>query len=138
MLFDLKEDLKDCEVIHWNNGLWDVCNLFDDGELFCSDEEYYDTMLRIARLLKQITPNVIFATTTPVYPDYPYNDNADIARRNKYLASKLEAMGVKINDLYSIVAANFDKNLCEDKLHLSEEGATLCAQKVCDAIKSFS
>ena len=138
MLFDLKENLQDCEIIHWNNGLWDVCNLFDDGELFSSDEEYYENMLRIARILKQITPNVIFATTTPVYPDYPYNDNADIARRNAYLIPKLQEMGILINDLYSVVAADFNKYICEDKLHLSEEGATLCAQKVCDVIKSIS
>ena len=137
ILFDLKDELKTCEIIHWNNGLWDVSDLFGDGKLFSTDEEYYENMLRIATLLKQITPNVVFATTTPVYPDYPYNNNADIARRNAYLVPKLKEMGIKINDLYSVVATDFDKYLCEDKLHLSDEGATLCAQQVCDVIKSF-
>ena len=137
MLFDFKDVLKDCDVIHWNTGLWDVSDLFGDGKLFSTDEEYYENVLRIATLLKQFTPNVIFATTTPVYPDYPYNNNADIARRNEYIVPKLQALGIKINDLHAVVNADLDKYLCEDKIHLSDEGATLCAQMVCDAIKSF-
>ena len=46
MLFDYKDHLKDCEVIHWNNGLWDVSDLFGDGKLFSTDEEYVENMLR--------------------------------------------------------------------------------------------
>lgn len=137
MVFDMKDQLKDCEVIHWNNGLWDVSDLFGDGKLFSTDEEYIENMLRLAKLLKEITPNVIFATTTPVHPDYSYNDNADIQRRNAILVPQLQAMGFKINDLYSVVATDIEKYICEDQLHLSEEGAKVCADAVYKAIKSF-
>ncbi|MBQ8395082.1 MAG: SGNH/GDSL hydrolase family protein [Clostridia bacterium] len=137
MLFDYKEQLKDCEVIHWNNGLWDVSNLYDDGKLFSTDEEYVENMLRVARELKKITPNLIFATTTPVHPEYPYNDNADIARFNSLVVPRLQEMGFKINDLHAVVAADIEKNICEDQIHLSEAGALACAEKVVAAIKSF-
>ena len=31
-LFDWREDIKDADIIHWNNGLWDTSTgLFDDG-----------------------------------------------------------------------------------------------------------
>ena len=64
-LFDLKEDLKGCDVIHFNCGLWDVANIVGDGSLFSTDEEYAQNVLRIATALLKITPKVIFATTTP-------------------------------------------------------------------------
>lgn len=77
MLFDCRDELAGSDVIHWNNGLWDVCNLFGDGT-FSSVDEYCANMERIAAVLLGITPNVIFATTTPVREGYPYKTNADI------------------------------------------------------------
>ncbi len=137
MLFDLKDALKDCDVIHWNNGLWDVCDLFNDGKLFSTDEEYVENMLRIAAQLKKITPNVIFATTTPVRPENPHNSNTDIQRFNALIVPRLQEMGFKINDLYAVVAEDIEKNICDDLIHLSEAGITACSEKVVAAIKAF-
>lgn len=130
MLFDLKEELRECEVIHFNCGLWDVANIVGDGKLFSTDEEYAGNVLRIAKALLKITPKVIFATTTPVHPEYPHNDNADIARFNSLVLPSLQALGVRINDLNALVAADIDGNLCEDRIHLSEKGARICAERV--------
>ena len=79
-LFDFREDMKNTDIIHWNNGLWDTSTgLFDDGgQPFTNENEYVENMLRIARELLKITPNVIFATTTPVHPEYPYNSQDKI------------------------------------------------------------
>ena len=137
MLFDYQDQIKDADIIHWNNGLWDVSDLFNEGRLFTSDDEYIANMLRVARLLKKITPNLIFATTTPVAEDYPYNKNSDIARRNEILVPLLEGMGFKINDLYSVAITDLDKYICEDKIHPSEAAAEIYSQKVYEAIKSF-
>ena len=136
-IFDWGEDLKDCEVIHWNNGLWDVCNLFGDGQLFSTDEEYVENILRVARLLKEITPNVIFATTTPVHPEYLYNKNTDIQRFNALVVPRLREMGVLINDLYSLVAEDIEGNICEDQIHLSEKGIEICSQQVAKMIINY-
>ena len=138
-LFDWREDIKDADIIHWNNGLWDTSTgLFDDGgKPFTSEEEYVENMLRVAKELLKITPNVIFATTTPVNPEYLYNSNEVICRYNGVLVPKLEAMGIRINDLHTIVASNIPEYICDDQLHLSEAGAQVCAEQVTRMIKEF-
>ena len=71
-LWEWQKELADADVIHWNNGLWDVCDLFGDGS-FTPIEQYVEEMVRLAKLLLQRAPAVIFATTTPVRPENPYN-----------------------------------------------------------------
>lgn len=137
-LFDWREDIKDADIIHWNNGLWDISTgLFDDGKPFTEEDEYVENMLRVATELLKITPNVIFATTTPVHPEYPYNSNEVICRYNEVIVPKLRAMGIKINDLHSVVAANIPEYICEDQIHLSEAGAQACAEQVVKMIREF-
>lgn len=137
MLFDCREDIQDADIIHWNNGLWDTSTgLFDDGgKPFTDEEEYVENMLRVATELKKITPNVIFATTTPVHPEYTHNSNAVIEQYNQVLVPKLLEMGIRINDLHCVVAPNIDSYICEDKIHLTDAGATACAERVVAMIK---
>ncbi len=136
-IFDWREQLKGSDVIHWNNGLWDTSvGLFDDGKPFTSETEYVENMLRVAAELKKIAPRVIFATTTPVRPDYEYNDNEIIDRYNAVLVPKLEAMGLEINDLNAFVKPKvFEYIRDDDKLHLSEAGIDACAKQVVSVIK---
>ena len=136
MLFDYKEDLKDCDVIHWNNGLWDSTELFGDGT-FTAIDDYVKTMVRVAKLLLEITPNVVFATTTPTKPTYKYTLNDKIDKFNQAIVPVLKDMGIKINDLNSLLKGHEDIYICEDELHLSEEGTKICADAVCKAIKQF-
>ena len=136
-LFEWREDIKDADIIHWNNGLWDCTEIFDDG-LFTSEEEYIENMLRVATLLKKITPNVIFATTTPVWDEFEWTHNDKIERFNEIIVPKLKEIGVKINDLHSLVVKDVHKYIKEcDMIHLSDEGIQLCAEAVCKAIKEF-
>lgn len=125
-----RSELVNSDVIHFNCGIWDAGDVVGDGELFSSDEEYTETILRIARRLLQFTPKVIFATTTPVHPAYQSVDNRDVDRFNALVVPKLRALGVKINDLHSLVAADVEGNICEDHLHLSPLGAKRCAEQV--------
>ena len=67
MLFEYKDQLEGADVIHWNNGLWDVCDLFGDGA-FTPLEDYIRLLARIAAVLKTYSKKVIFATTTPPSP----------------------------------------------------------------------
>ncbi len=137
-LFEWREDMAGADIIHWNNGLWDTSTgLFDDGgKPFTSENEYVENMLRVAKELKKIAPRVIFATTTPVRPDYEYNNNEVIARYNQVLVPKLKDMSIEINDLHSLVAEDVLSNIREDdKIHLSENGAKLCAAQVAAIIR---
>ncbi|MBQ2769533.1 MAG: SGNH/GDSL hydrolase family protein [Clostridia bacterium] len=136
MLFDFKAQIEGSDVIHWNNGLWDISTrLFEDGKPFTSEEEYVENMLRVAELLKKMGKRVIFATTTPVHNEHPYNDNAVIERYNALIVPKLKELGVEINDLHTTVMQDLYKYIGEDQIHLSEEGMEVCARQVVKAIK---
>ena len=128
-LWDWQDGMRDADIIHWNNGLWDICHLFGDGA-FTPIEEYVSTMLRIARILKERATTVIFATTTPVRPENVHNKSGVIKAYNEALVPKLLEMGVVINDLYTPIANDVYKFICEDTIHLSEDGIALTADMV--------
>ena len=136
MLFDYKDLIKDADVIHWNNGHWDICDLFGEGS-FTPLDQYVEDMLRIAKKLLKITPNVIFATTTTVKPVNPDNSNKTTDLYNQTLVPKLKELGIKINDLNAVTRGKEDVYILDDLIHLSPEGIDACAKQVCKAIKQF-
>lgn len=133
-LWDWREEITGADVIHWNNGLWDVCDLFGDGA-FTSLDEYVDNMLRLARLLKQSARTVIFATTTPVRNDNCHNNNQRIAEYNATLVPLLREMGVVINDLYAPFIKDVNKYISDDKIHLSADGIAVATEIVESVIR---
>lgn len=133
-VFEDREILKDTDIVHLNSGLWDICNLFGDGT-FTSEQEYIDSMLRITDILLSKCKKVIFATTTPVNPKNFYNSNKDIIRFNEIIVPLLKEKGVIINDLYTPVAADIEKFIADDTLHLSDSGVKLCTELVVNKIK---
>lgn len=135
-LFEWSEGMKGSRIVHWNNGLWDVSDLFGDGALFSTDDEYVSNILRVADILLKKYEVVIFATTTPVTVRNQYNKNSDIMRLNELVVPKLRERGVIINDLYSLVASDIDRYVSDDDIHLSEEGIELCAKQVARVIRS--
>ena len=134
MISENYEEIKSADVVHWNNGLWDVCNRFGNGNLV-SIEEYARNLGMIADVLLKITPNVIFATTTPV-TTYRDIDNADILAYNAVALEVLGSRGVIINDLHSLIAQNTEAYICSDGIHPNEAGMQLCAEQVARIIKS--
>ena len=134
-LFDWEEEMKDSRIVHWNNGLWDLVDVFGDG-VFTSEAEYVTNMSRIADILLDRYDKVIFATTTPVSNKNIYNKNEDIERYNRLIVPKLLEKGVIINDLYSLVADDIDRYISDDTVHLTDEGARMCAAMVADVIRN--
>lgn len=134
-LWDWQDGIRGADIIHWNNGLWDVSDLFGDGE-FTPIDEYVDIMLRLARLFLQRARVVIFATTTPVRPENPHNKNEVIEAFNNALVPRLLEMGVVINDLYTPISKDLYRYVSDDLIHLSEEGISLAAQMVEKVIRS--
>ena len=134
-LWDWQRELAEADVIHWNNGLWDECDLFGDGS-FTPIEQYVEEMVRLAALLQKRTRVLIFATTTPVREANPYNKNSRIAAYNAALVPKLREMGVRINDLYTPLTLDVERYIrADDLIHLSEEGIALCTALVENAIR---
>lgn len=137
-LFDWEQQMAGTKIVHWNNGLWDICNLFGDG-LFTSESEYIENMLRIADILIAKYDKVIFATTTPVTAKNQYNKNSDIEKYNALIVPLLKEKGIIINDLYKLVSSDIDRFIKkEDNIHLTDDGIKVCAQQVADIIKEVS
>lgn len=134
MLFEYQDEIKNADVVHWNNGLWDACDIFGDGA-FTSIEEYLDNMLRIADILQQWGAKIIFATTTPTHPDYEYHTLERIKQYNDALVPELQKKGIKINDLFEAMLEHRIDGICEDQIHLNEYGIEICAERVFDAIR---
>ena len=126
---DWRSYIEGSDLIHWNNGLWDTMD-YGDG-VFTSPDEYVSNMLRIAEILKKCSPTVIFATTTPVTPEYLWSDVERIQYYNSILVPELRKMNIIINDLYSFVYPDLDLFIRkDDHIHLTEEGILACAQEI--------
>ncbi len=132
-----QEEMKNADIIHWNNGLWDVCNRFGDGP-FSTKEEYVLNMTRVAKILLRITPNVVFATTTPIHEGQKTISNETINEYNAAVVPELIKLGVKINDLHTFILPHLDEYVREDdKMHLTEKGIDAAAEEVANLIKSI-
>ena len=135
-LSDWKEGLEGCDIVHWNNGLWDTVTNRPDDEPFSTPEEYVTNMLRIAKYLKAHHRVVIFATTTPVRKEFVDNDNERIAKYNALIVPELEKLGIIINDLNALVSTDIDGLLRhDDNIHLNEKGIELCGKQVAEFIR---
>lgn len=133
-LFDYADKIDEADIVCFNSGEWDVCNLFKDGT-FTYPDYYASQLVRITNILLEKGKTIVFSTTTPVREDNPYNSNKDIEKFNKIAVEVLEPRGVIINDLYSVVADDIEGNIREDdKIHLTEQGIHRCAEKTAELL----
>lgn len=72
------------DVVHWNNGLWDVLRLHDDEPLTPIDV-YVHMLERVHKKLKLLFPKakIIFALTTPIIEKKHRMDGCDITLKSK-------------------------------------------------------
>lgn len=132
------------DIIHWNNGLWDMAILYKEDGCFTPLEVYVDNMKKILRELKKTGAKIIFATTTPVHdekvnipgPMPPAHSNEDIIRYNKAIIEAFSDEDIIINDLFGAVYNNRAEYISDDMIHPNESGVAVLAKAVADAIKS--
>ena len=136
LVWDYRASLQGSEVIHWNNGLWDICNLWGDG-CFTPLDEYIREMEGLARRLLPMTKTLIFATTTPVDPRNPYDKNERIEAFNAAVVPRLRALGVHINDLHSVIAQDIPAHILEDRIHLTPRGVEAAGNATVAVIRSL-
>ena len=134
MLSDKEKEISGADVIHWNNGHWDICDLFGDGS-FTSVDNYIFAMKRVAARLLTVTDKVIFSTTTPVHPLLHYEKNEWIDKYNEAIVPALSEMGIIVNDLNAVVKPHIEEYICEDRIHLNEAGAQACAEQLAELIR---
>ena len=132
-------DAEKIDLVHWNNGLWDVLRLNGDEPL--TPVDYYVYMLeRVHKKIKLFFPNaeIIFAATTPVieknsFPGWERR-NAEIEKYNNEAKKLMDRLGVKFNDLYT-VAKSFDESFYADWTHFNEKGARILADEIIKKIQ---
>jgi lysophospholipase L1-like esterase len=131
------------DIVHWNNGIHDAGHNPNRDPVQIPIDEYQTNLQLILDQLKALTPNVIWATSTPVHPDRPFSDagwswrNEEIDQYNVVARELIERSGIPINDLHTLVGDNVAEYLSEDQLHLSEAGQQACASAVADCVAAL-
>ena len=125
------------DIVHWNNGLWDVLRLFGDEPL--TDIDTYGIMLkRVYKRIRFLFPNarVVFALSTSVIEEWGrpefFRYNSEIEKYNQKAREVMSELGVQVNDLYTL-SASFDNSLRSDWVHFGVEGSKILAEKVIEA-----
>lgn len=137
MLSDKEKEIAGADLVHWNNGHWDICDLFGDGS-FTSVENYVKAMTRVAKRLLSVSKRVVFSTTTPVTDKLNYENNERIKQYNAAVVPALCELGVIVNDLYSFVQPHIDTYIkTEDNIHLTEEGSAACAEQIAAFLRTL-
>jgi len=137
------EALGKPDIVHWNNGIHDSGHNPARSPIQIPIDVYRTNLESILDRLTALTPNVIWATITPVHPDRPFRDtewawrNEEIDQYNEVAQTLIESRGVLINDLHTLVWNNVSEFLSEDQLHLSESGQEVCARAVVDCVATF-
>lgn len=148
-------DMNYFDIIHFNAGSWDVNRVTGDG-VFTPIGEYSETIKRIGILLKKHCGKLIFATTTPCgadIPDYSPVDtggtgaimgrvsqdtfNSDVARYNRAAIEALDGIIDGVDDLNALISSDIPRYICDDSLHLSEDGIEAAARQVAESVRRF-
>jgi hypothetical protein len=130
---------EEIDVVHWNNGLWDVLRLFGDEPL--TDIEDYGKMLRrVYARLRALFPNakIIFALSTAVIEEWGspkfFRYNRDIEAYNQKAIEVLSEYGVRFNDLYTL-SWELREDYHSDWVHYNEKGSKRLAEAVTSIIQ---
>lgn len=142
-LFDWAQtvDCDSIDIVHWNNGLWDVLRLNGDEPL--SPPEIYVYMLkRVHNVLIRTFKNakIIFATSTVVIeemasPDF-FRYNREIKQYNRDAARLMDELRVEVNDLYE-VSRPLGREYHADWVHYNDLGSDILADAVIKKLKPY-
>lgn len=124
------------DIIHWNNGLWDLQHYTDDRCL-TPLPFYLDNIRRILGFLKKTGSSVIWATCTPVSDTHPRISNDELNLYNLEAIKIMKEEEIPINDLNQIIFADRSRYLAADGIHMNPEGVVACAEAVVRSILSI-
>lgn len=135
------------DVVHWNNGYWDMNIEAPMTEPIHPVEEYLHFLKRIITEIRRNGAEIIFATTLPVISSGTATDNTGTGARvnysnewvleyNRAAKALMAEEGITVNDLYSLMEQDENYYKCPDSLHLTEEGYQICAQRAAEMIRA--
>lgn len=134
------------DVVHWNNGYWDMNVEAPMTEAMHPVDEYVHYLKRIIKEIRRNGAEIIYATCAPIGDagsskdnsgtrQVIFYDNDSVIKYNDAAKKLMAEENITVNDLYSVLY-NKEKNFykCEDHLHLTEEGYRLCAENAAKLI----
>lgn len=133
-LVEEKNDVFD--VIHWNNGLWDVLHFAGNPNPHTPLSKYSYVIHEIFMLLKSRYPSakICFATTTAVPErcknNMSFRKNSEIEMFNKAAVDILDGKVDYVNDLYLYSTNIGNEYRAADGLHYSARGSEMLAEYV--------
>jgi hypothetical protein len=135
------DELGPPDLVHWNNGLHDLMHHTLRWPVQMPLEGYVANLGHILPRLRALTPRLIFATSTPVYPGGLVRPNpvqtfhnADVEQYNRAAVELMAREGVVVHDLYQVVWAQYGAYLAADQVHLTSAGQRAAAQAVTVAV----
>ena len=136
-ILDWISSLGTPDIVHWNNGLWDVSHAIPNTGTFTPLTHYIESIESILNVLQETRAKIIWAQTTPVLPHNSKRFNNDIDRFNNAAYSFMKGNKIEINDLNSLIRSKIDKYMVDDGVHLNEEGYKACAAQIAESISKF-
>ncbi len=149
-LWQANQFFKNCgkfDVVHWNNGYWDMNVESPMTEPIHPVPEYIHFLGRILAEIRRNGAVPVFATSLPILteeaeaaamrdgiPRFFYK-NDWVVMYNKAAVGFMESEGVAVNDLYTMCLESPTYYKCPDLLHLTDEGYRRCAEKTAAAIR---
>ncbi len=133
------------DIVHFNNGYWDMSTLPFTNEKTFPIPEYQHYLRRIIKLARAAGAKVVFATTTPLPADNTATDNTGtgvnfnlekdtVVEYNNAALEVMKEENVPVNDLYAIAKKHPRYYKCEDNLHHTPEGNAVLGKAVADFI----
>ncbi len=121
------------DVVHWNNGYWDINSEAPMVDAMHPIDEYLHFLSRIIKEIRSNGAEIIFATTTPVLD----KGNERVIEYNNAAKKLMADNNIAVNDLYSLMLKDKNYYKCEDGLHLTQEGYRVCAKQVAEMIEKI-
>lgn len=141
-LFDL-DDIKTADIIHWNNGLWDVLHFAGALNPYTELSLYLTSVKKLYKKLRSLNPTaqIVFATTTFIHEELQtkksFRRNNEIAEYNRAVIDAFQKIDVRINDLCREAEKIDSSFIGTDGLHYTAEGASRLAQSVIECLSSL-
>ena len=135
---------ENIDLVHWNNGLWDVCHFAGDPLPLVPPEAYRENLRRIAGRIRRVFPRaqIAYSLTTGVDESrakYQHGvamrTNEEIAAYNAIGREVMAEEGIPVNPLDDF-AASLPDTLHVDWVHYTSEGYRLLAENVAAFIRN--
>lgn len=134
---------EDVHLVHWNNGLWDVCHFAGDPLPLVPPEEYRINLHRVAGRIRTVFPKarILFSLTTLVDENstkfqhgVPMRTNAEITLYNDIARQAMGEEGIPVNPLDEF-SSTLPRDLHIDWVHYTPQGYRLLAENVAAFIR---